>query len=611
MKPLAVELSVSLLGSFQADLDGHTVTGFRTVKVRALLAYLVVESQRAWPRAVLADLLWPGLPEKDAQSNLRNAISNLRKVIGDPGRNPPYLLLSQDTLQFNLNRPAWLDVNEFLNLISTASKAGETGPQEIQCLEKALALYRGDFMEGFSIDSAPFEEWVLLKSEQVRQQALEVLRRLAAAYQETGELERALQHARRWLEVEPWDESAHRALMRIFLCRGQRNAALAQYEACRERLKRDLEVEPEPATTQLYEQIRSGQVDTVALKVESLSSTQASQVPAFLRGRRLSQSEPHLFVARQAEIARLEAELEAAVQGKGHIYFVTGDPGSGKTALLSEFSRRAMLKNPNLVIAWGQCNAYTGEADPYFPFREILQTLGGDLEARVTGGAITPEHAIRLWRFLPTVASTILEDGPDLINRLVSGKDLLSTVQAAVGKSAEVFTRLNEEVNRTGGQIGRARLSQVNLFNQVTKVFTRLSQHNPLVLILDDLQWIDIDSVNLLFHLGRRLSGTRILLLGAFRVEDVALGRQGERHPLEGVVNELQTSLGDIQLDLMLSEGADFVQALLDSESNALTPSFRTLLHRHTGGHPLFTIELLRGMQLKGEIYRERAGEMG
>ena len=207
-------------------------------------------------------------------------------------------------------------------------------------------------------------------------------------------------------------------------------------------------------------------------------------------------------------MARLEAELEAAVQGKGHIYFVTGDPGSGKTALLAEFSRRAMLKDPNLVIAWGQCNAYTGEADPYFPFREILQTLGGDLEARVTGGAITPEHAIRLWRFLPKVASIILEDGPDLIDRLVSGKDLLSTVQAAAGKSAEVFIRLNDFVdNRTAGQIGRARLSQVNLFNQVTKVFTRLSQYNPLVLILDDLQWIDLDSVNLLFHLGRRLSG--------------------------------------------------------------------------------------------------------
>jgi hypothetical protein len=128
-------------------------------------------------------------------------------------------------------------------------------------------------------------------------------------------------------------------------------------------------------------------------------------------------------------------------------------------------------------------------------------------------------------------------------------------------------------------------------------------------LILDDLQWIDLDSVNLLFHLGRRLSGTRILLLGAFRAEDVGFGRQGERHPLEGVVNELQTSLGDIQLDLMHSDGADLVKALLDSESNALTPSFRTLLYRHTGGNPLFTIELLRGMQLKEHIYRNPQGQ--
>jgi DNA-binding SARP family transcriptional activator len=110
MTPVAVELSVSLLGSFHVEQAGHPVTGFRTAKVRALLAYLVVESQRAWPRAILADLLWPNLPEKDAQSNLRNAISNLRKVIGDPRRDPPYLLVFQDTLQLNPNRPVGLDV---------------------------------------------------------------------------------------------------------------------------------------------------------------------------------------------------------------------------------------------------------------------------------------------------------------------------------------------------------------------------------------------------------------------------------------------------------------------------------------------------------------------
>lgn len=145
--------------------------------------------------------------------------------------------------------------------------------------------------------------------------------------------------------------------------------------------------------------------------------------------------------------------------------------------------------------------------------------------------------------------------------------------------------------------------------DQFTRVLSHLSQHNPLVLILDDLQWIDGDSVNLLFHLGRRLSGSRILLLSAYRPEDVALGRQGRRHPLEGIIHELQISQGNIHLDLMQNKGVDFVEALLDSEPNQLHAGFRRLLHRHTAGHPLFTIELLRGMQLRGDIYRNKQGQ--
>jgi DNA-binding SARP family transcriptional activator len=198
----------------------------------------------------LADLLWPDLPEKDAQSNLRNAISNLRGVIGDRWRNPPFLLVSQDTLQYNQSSATWLDLKALMDLVSTVGEAGANGLHkgDFNRLEQALTLYRGDFLEGFSIDSAPFEEWVTQKSEQIHQQILQALRRLVTGYEESGELDRALNHARRLVELEPWDEAAQRHLMRIFLYKGQRNAALAQYEACRQLLRDDLDVEPELAT---------------------------------------------------------------------------------------------------------------------------------------------------------------------------------------------------------------------------------------------------------------------------------------------------------------------------------------------------------------------------
>jgi predicted ATPase len=139
-------------------------------------------------------------------------------------------------------------------------------------------------------------------------------------------------------------------------------------------------------------------------------------------------------------------------------------------------------------------------------------------------------------------------------------------------------------------------------------VLQALALRTPLVLVVDDLQWADAGSINLLFHLGRQLAGSRVLIVGAYRPEEVALGRRGERHPLDPVVNELRRDFGDISVDLGQAERRDFVKAFLDSEPNRLGPSFREMLYRQTDGHPLFTIELLRGLQERGNMTRDAEG---
>jgi predicted ATPase len=149
---------------------------------------------------------------------------------------------------------------------------------------------------------------------------------------------------------------------------------------------------------------------------------------------------------------------------------------------------------------------------------------------------------------------------------------------------------------------------QAALCDQFAQVMLALAQRHPLVLIVDDLQWIDPGSVALLFHLGRRLAGSNILLLGAYRPEEVLVRAVTEPHPLLGVAQELQMACGDIEIDLMRCEGATFIAELLDSEPNAFGDEFRARLNQRTSGNPLFTIELLRGMQLRGEIRRDGAG---
>jgi DNA-binding SARP family transcriptional activator len=251
-------LSLSLLGPFQATLDGQLVTGFESNKVRALLAYLAVEAGRPHPREVLAGLLWPDWPDQAALGNLRHILSNLRQAIRDHQADPPFLLITREAIQFNSASDTCLDVAMFTGLIA----ADTSGSLAIDRLRQAVALYRGSFLEGFSLSDSPaFEEWILLKREQIAWQMSQALHRLATYGEQCGQYEQAQAYARRQLELEPWDEETHRQLMRLLALSGQRSTALAQYATCRRLLAQELGVEPARETTALYESIRDGTLE--------------------------------------------------------------------------------------------------------------------------------------------------------------------------------------------------------------------------------------------------------------------------------------------------------------------------------------------------------------
>jgi hypothetical protein len=127
-----------------------------------------------------------------------------------------------------------------------------------------------------------------------------------------------------------------------------------------------------------------------------------------------SDGEPAVFVAREGELAQLNSLLERALAGQGRVTFITGEAGSGKTALLQEFARRAQEVHGDLVVANGNCSAYTGIGDAYLPLREIMELLTGNVEARWAAGAMSQGHARRLWRMLPYAAQALVEAGPDL-----------------------------------------------------------------------------------------------------------------------------------------------------------------------------------------------------
>jgi predicted ATPase len=238
-----------------------------------------------------------------------------------------------------------------------------------------------------------------------------------------------------------------------------------------------------------------------------------------------------------------------------------------------------------------------------------MELLTGDVAARWAAGAINREHAQLLWNTLPVTVQALVEVGPDLIDTFVSSNTLVERAAANSSANTNWLARLDGLVQRKTNGAVLKNMPQSDLFEQYTKVLQALARQAPIILVVDDLQWADLGSISLLFHLGRHLPGHRILIVGAYRPEEIALGRDGTRHPLESVINEFQREYGDIAITLGKAENRDFINAILDSESNQLDVSFREMLYRQTHGHPLFTIELLRGMQERGDLVQNPGGQ--
>jgi len=321
-----------------------------------------------------------------------------------------------------------------------------------------------------------------------------------------------------------------------------------------------------------------------------------------------------VFVGRETELRKLDTILQTASQGKTQVVFIAGEAGAGKSSLVTEFVRKSEAADPKLISSLGECNAQTGVADPYLPFRQVLTALTAGNEAAASVEKDKNKKLNRWKDFVAVSTKTLMMVGPDLVGIFVPGGTLLTRIGTQIAINSNLAGKLSERVGKKPGKeppkVDSA-LDQEKIFEQYAAVLKTLAKDRTLVLILDDLQWADNGSINLLFHLARQLKDSRLLLVGTYRPDDVSLGRDGGRHPLEAILNELKRYYGDIIMDLSQtekSEGRLFVDVLVDSEPNILDRSFRDELFAHTGGHPLFTVELLRNLQECGTLVKDDQG---
>lgn len=318
------------------------------------------------------------------------------------------------------------------------------------------------------------------------------------------------------------------------------------------------------------------------------------------------------LLARETELARLDGYLRKALAGQGQVCFISGEAGAGKTSLLEEFTARAIGTNSSLVAVTGTCDAHTGSGDAFLPFREVMDQLTGGLEERADQGEDKKENARRMRHLVVLAGETLVDLAPDLIGVVVPGASLLAKAGKYMSGKSKWADKLHKHIDEQQSQgVTTASPDKSQVYEQYVNVLQRLSEVAPLLIVVDDLQWADTASLGLLFRLVRRIGDLPIMLVGIYRPNDVAAGRDGQRHPLEAMLSEAKRYLGDVFIDLddaRSESGREFIDALLDQEPNQFDESFREGLLSHTGGHPLFTIELLRDLQERGDITKDAEG---
>lgn len=462
-------LTLTLLGGFQARLEPGGACRLPTRKAQALLAYLAVPSGQAHPRDKLASLLWGGVSQESARASLRQALFALRTVLRPV--KPPAIVQSADTLALD---PAAVEVD-----VGTFERLARQDTPE--ALEQAAALYQGDFLDGFAVEEAPFEEWLVSQRERLRELALEALARLLGHHRQRGALEPAVHAAIRLLALDPLQEPVHRSLMRLYLGLGRRGAALRQYQHCVGVLQRELGLDPEPETKALYQEVLRHRPGGRAIaEVE-----RAVEPPASAAGPAPWLAWPRAegpLIGRGEEMARLRAAFTRG--GRRPAVAVLGEAGVGKTRVISELAAEAEAAGMRVLLG----RSYESERVlPFGPWVDALRPARGDL----TG--LGPHWRAELAHLIPEVGV------PDAAPR--------------------------------------AAADSLQLFEAVLEALRHLGRQRPLFLALEDLHWADEMSARLLAFVGRRLAAEPVVIAMTAREEELP-DTPVLRHALEDLERE-------------------------------------------------------------------------
>jgi DNA-binding SARP family transcriptional activator len=525
-------LRLFFLGPPRIERDGRLLDT-DTRKATAMLAYLALTGERQ-TRDALAALLWPDFDDSRAKAALRRTLSALKSAVGGKA-----LHITREVIGLEVNE-TWCDVAQFQVLLA--------GEPDIDQLEAAAALYRDDFLAGFSLrDSLPFDDWQLLQSQSLRRDLESTLETLTRLYIAREAYEQALPLAHRWLALDPLREEVHRQLMLLYAWSGQPNVALRQYLDCVRILEEELGVSPLAETTALYEAIQNNRLK----QLEPETEVDVAPRPS----RRRQSTGPLPLVGREAELAIMQ-KLYRQVGPDGRFLVLSGEPGIGKTTLAEAFLA-GLPQSPCL-----QARCYEGESRlAYAPFVQALREALNQPETTIRLADVNPSWLAEASRLLPE----LIDQFPDL----------------------PVTTPLD-----WAGASGRF----VEGVSQVLLALLAGAEHDsqPGILWLDDAQWADAASLDLLTFLTHRWRDRPYLVLVCWRGGDLAAD-----HRLRQLLAETSREGSGQSLSLARLDADAVAQLVTKAAGAGHLPEqvdLATRLYRETEGLPFLLNAYLQAL---------------
>jgi DNA-binding SARP family transcriptional activator len=550
------QLRLDLLGPPQVCLGDRSLT-FPTRKTLALLIYLAMESGQQ-PRDLLATMLWPESSQERSYASLRNTLGHLRSALSKARElaQSSCLSVTHNALALNLDTDILVDLKmvERAYAQARADRSSRSTPEDsasLPLLQEAASCYRGDFLAGFSLGDAPgFDDWVDIQREMWRRRLGLILDRLSEIQFARGEFGATAETASLWITLDALNEVAYRRKMRAHFAAGERGQALETYEACRAILAAELRVEPEPDTEALAARIRSQH----PLQRPEPHLSRLDTPVAFLE---------NLFSGRAAEHQALVEHYKRSAAGQLQVVVLRGEAGIGKTLLAQRF------------LAW------------------VVDQGAETLE----GHAFESSHRMSYQPLIEALRPLLArEDAPvDLSEeaRLAPLSYLLPELRERYPEFPAAYMEID------GGR--------TQLFEALVHLTLVLASRSPVVLFIDDLQWVDNATLDWLVYATRRWqdSGVRIMLLVSLRSEALQPPAQLQLPSLSDWLARVGREIEPFHLELRPLGERDTVEMILSILATPAT-DFAEWLFNETQGQPFYLKETLKDLLERRALHPKR-----